>query len=137
MQLFRKCLCLLSICNILVCLALVVVGYVNYSWVAGGTTLNKVGSVVAFFSFFCMLLFIGVYKFISSLHDNLDFPFPRWAILGNVLLISNSVYIMHNISGPLFEANTEFTGWKLMFFLSISLIVNFNFFAESYRFVRH
>lgn len=135
MRIYSKILCLLAASSFLSCLLINVCGYINYAWIYGGAKLNVVGCVLTTFTLWIMILFSGLFKIITF-RQNYEFHFPWWAITIYVALVANAAYIAFAMHGPQIEGNSTFTGTKLMFYLALSLIMNFTVFLDTISFLK-
>ena len=135
MRIYSKILCLLAASSFLSCLLINVCGYICYDWIYGGAKLNIVGCVLTTFTLWGMILFAGSYKIMTFRH-NYDFHFPWWAIAIYVALVANGIYIAFAMRSPQIEGESTFTGTKLMFYLALSLILNFTVFLDAISFLK-
>lgn len=135
MRIYSKILCIFAASSFLICLLFTVCGYINYAWIYGGAKLNIAGAVLTIFTLWIMVLLAGLFKIITFRQDY-AFHFPWWAITIYVALVANGAYMAFVLRGPQIEGNSTFTGAKLMFYLALSLIMNFTIFLDTISFLK-
>lgn len=135
MKIYSKLILALAVVNLFACLILTICGYINYDWIYGGTKLNTFGCALTFFALWVMLVLVCIYKFLTY-RCNISFHFPLWAMVVYFAFAANGAYVAFILQGPNFEGDTSFTGVKLMFYLALSLMVNFSVVLDTLNFLK-